>query len=143
MAERLNRELVAEKAIIHDAETLRLPTAVDRNFELPGALFAGTAAGYLGFLALMVAAFGNPGLILPMAIFVVFIAMFFAVPAMWMRMKPDNRQRLTSWSRFRQQGIMTAYGRCSAGAATVQVLILPGLILLWGLAVVTIAAAVR
>ena len=143
MAERQTRQLVAEKAIIHEAPALRLPTTVDRNFELPGALFVGTAAGYLGFLGLMVAAFGNPGLILPMAIFVVFIAMFFGVPAIWMRMKPENPQRLTSWSRFRQRGIMTAYGHCSAGAATIQVLILPTLILAWGLAVVTIAAAVR
>ena len=78
-----------------------------------------------------------------MAVFVVFIAMAFGVPAMWMRMKPDHPQRLTPWGRFRQQGIMTAYGRSTAGAATVQVLILPALILLWGLAVVTIAAVVR
>jgi hypothetical protein len=143
MAERLNRQLVADKAIIREAPTLRLPTTVDRNFELPAGLFVGTAAGYLGFLALMTAAFGNPHLILPMAIFVIFIAMFFGVPAMWMRMKPNHPQRLTSWARFQRDGIMTAYGRCSAGAATTQVLILPTLILAWGVAVVTIAAIVR
>ena len=95
------------------------------------------------FLALMTVAFGNPGLILPMAIFVVFIAMAFGVSAMWMRMKPDHPQRLTGWSRFRRHGIMTAFGHASAGAATVQVLILPGLVFVWGLAVVTIAAVVR
>ena len=68
--------------------------------------------------------------------------MFFATPAMWMRMKPEHPQRLTSWSRFRRQGIMTAYGHSTAGAATIQVLILPALIFLWGIAVVTIAAVV-
>jgi hypothetical protein len=143
MAERLNRQLVAEKAIIHETPALRLPHSVDRSFELPAALYIGTAAGYLGFLALMVVGFGNPHLIIPMAIFVVFIAMYFGVPAMWMRMKPEHPQRLTSWSRFRQQGVMTAFGPSTANAATIQVLILPVLILLWGIAVVTIAAVVR
>jgi len=143
MAERLNRQLVAEKAIIHEAPALRLPHAVDRTFELPAALYVGTAAGYLGFLALMVVGFGNPRLIIPMAIFVVFIAMYFGVPAMWMRMKPEHPQRLTSWSRFRQHGVMTAFGHSTANAATIQVLILPVLIFLWGIAVITIAAVVR
>jgi hypothetical protein len=143
MAERITRQLVADKAIIHEAEALRLPTTVDRNFELPAGLFVATAGCYFAFLAVMAVGFGNPHLILPMAIFVVFIAMYFAVPAMWMRMQPEHRQRLTSWAVFRRDGIMTAYGPSTAGAATIQVLILPVLILLWGIAVVTIAAAVR
>ena len=143
MAERLNRQLVAEKAIVHETPVLRAPHSVDRNFELPTALYAGTAASYLGFIGLMVVGFGNPRLIIPIGIIVVFIAMFFGVNAMWMRMKPEHPQRLTPWGRFRRQGIMTAFGHSTAAAATVQVLILPVLILLWGLAVVTIAALVR
>jgi hypothetical protein len=143
MAERLTRQLVAEKAIVHEAPVLRAPTKVDRTFELPAGLFVGTAACYFAFLGLMIAGFGNPALILPMAIFMVFIAMFFGVPAMWMRMKPDHAQKLTSWTRFQRDGVMTAYGRSTAGAAMVQVMILPVLIVLWGLAVVTIAAVVR
>jgi hypothetical protein len=143
MAERQTRQLIADQAIVHDPAELRLPTSVDRNFELPAVLYAGTAAGYLGFVALTAFAFGNPKLIIPFGIIAVFIVMFFGVNAMWMRMKPQHPQRLTQWSRFRQQGIMTAYGRSTAGAATVQVLILPALVLLWGLAVVTIAAVVR
>ncbi len=143
MVERLTRELIAEQAIIHEAPVVRRPTKVDRNFELPAGLYAATAGAYFAFLGVMAIGFGNPGLILPMAIFVVFIAMFFAVPAMWMRMKPDHAQRLTPWARFRRHGVMTAFGHSTAGAATVQVLILPILILVWGLAVVTIAALVR
>jgi hypothetical protein len=143
MAERRTRQLIAEQAIIHESPALRLPTTVDRTFELPAGLFAATAGCYFAFLAVMAVGFGNPHLILPMAIFVVFIAMYFAVPALWMRMKPNHPQRLTPWIRFRQQGIMTAYGHSTAGAATVQVLILPALIFLWGVAVVTIAALVR
>ena len=143
MAERRTRERVAEQAIIHQAPVLRVPTTADRNFELPAGLYVATAGGYLGFLGLMALAFGNPALVVPMGIIVTFIAMFFGVPAMWMRMKPEHPQRLTSWSRFRQQGIMTAYGHSTAGAATIQVVILPVLILLWGFAVIAIAAMVR
>ena len=143
MAERITRQLVAEKAIIHEAEALRIPTTVDRNFELPAGLYAATAGAYFAFLGVMAFGFGNPSLILPMAIFIVFIAMFFGVAAMWMRMKPEHAQRLTPWSRFRQHGMITANGHCTAGAATAQVLILPALILAWGIAVVTIATIVR
>jgi hypothetical protein len=143
MAERLTRQLVAEKAIVLDEPELRLPTSVDRTFELPAGLYLATAGSYFGFLGVMALGFGNPGLIIPMAIFIVFVAMFFAVPAMWMKMEPLNPQQLTSWSRFQQRGVMTPYGRSTASAATVQVLILPGLILLWGLAAVIIAAVVR
>lgn len=142
MAERLTREQIAEHAIVHQAPALRAPTTVDRNFELPAALYVGTAGCYLAFLGVMAVGFGNPGLILPMAIFVTFIVMAFAVPAMWMRMKPDHAQKLTSWDRFRRHGVMTAFGRSTASGATVQVLILPVLILLWGFVVVTIAAVV-
>ena len=143
MVERLTREQIAEHAIVHDNAALRAPHAVDRTFELPTALYAGTAGCYLAFLGVMAAGFGNPALILPMAIFVTFIVMAFAVPAMWMRMKPDHPQALTSWSRFSREGIMTAFGRSTAFAATVQVLILPVLILAWGFVAVTIAALVR
>ena len=143
MAERQTRQLIADKAIVHDTPTQLASAMVDRTFELPSALYAGTAAGYLGFIALMVLGFGNPKLMIPIGIIVVFMGMFFGVNAMWMRMKPEHPQRLTSWSRFRRQGIMTAFGHSTAGAAAIQVLILPALIFLWGIAVVTIAALVR
>ena len=143
MAEKLSREFVTERAIIHEAPQVHATTTVDRSFELPTALFVGTGACYLAFLATMAVGFTTPHLILPLAIIVVFFGMAYAVPAMWMRMKPDHAKALTSWNRFSREGIMTAFGRSTAGAATVQVLILPVLILVWGLAVVTIAALVR
>ena len=143
MAERLTREHIAEKAIVTESAALRLPHTVDRNFELPTGLYVTMAALFFAAAGVMAFGFAAPAMIVPTGIIAVFIAMFFAVPAMWVRMKPDNPQRATSWSRFRQQGVMTAYGQSTAGAATIQVLILPVLILLWGIAVVTIAAVVR
>lgn len=142
MAERLTRESIAERAIIHEATALRAPHAVDRNFELPAGMLVAMVALFFGAVGVLALGFTSPMLILPMAIIMIFMAMAFAVPALWMRMTPENPQRLTPWSRFRQQGIMTGSGHSTAGAATVQVLILPVLILVWGLAVVTIAAVV-
>ncbi len=142
MAERITRELIAEQAIIHEAPMLRLPTTVDRNFELPGRLYVATAGAYFAFLAVTAVGFRSPEMIIPAAICVVFITMLFGTAAMWMRMQPEHRQHLTAWDRFWRQGIMTAYGRTKASDATIQVLILPVLILLWGIAVVTIAAVV-
>ncbi len=141
MAEKLNRQQIAEKAIIHaQAPMLHAPHLVDRNFGLPTALYVLTACGYLGFLGVMALAVGNPGLAIPMAIFVTFIVMAFGVCAQWVRMKPDNPTRALGWDRFQHEGIMTATGRLSASQATVQVLILPALILCWGIIGVTIIA---
>ena len=146
MAEKLSRETVAARAKIHDALPVieaRPHTEVDRTFELPTALFVATAAFYLSFIGVMAASFGNPGLLMPMAIILIFLGMFFAVPAAWARMKPEaNRSRPLRLHRFLEGGVQTQTGRLGAGEASVQVLILPALILVWGLVTVTIAALV-
>jgi|SRR5690606_7570123 len=147
MAERITRQLVAEKAIVVEEAALRMPTPtivheVDRNFELPTRLYAVMAALFFAAAGVMTFGFSAPGMVVPTGIIAVFIAMFFAVPALWARMKPENPQRATSWARFRQYGIMTPYGRTTAGAATMQVLILPALIFAWALAFVTAAAVI-
>ena len=138
----ITRQLVAEKAIVHETLALRQPTTVDRSFELPTGLYVAMAALFFAAAGVMAIGFAAPGMVVPTGIIAVFIAMFFATPAMWMRMKPEHPQRLQLVSRFRRQWIMTAYGHSTAGAATIQVLILPALIFLWGIAVVTIAAVV-
>jgi hypothetical protein len=143
MAEKLNRQQVAEKAILHADAPAREPTRVDRNFQLPTALYAWTVGLYLTYLAIMAAGFAHPELILPMAAFAISIIAGFGIPAIWVRMKPDNPQRPLSWSRFMCEGIETLSGKLDGKSATVQVLILPVLIFLWGIATVTIAAVVR
>ncbi len=114
----------------------------DRSFELPTGLYATTVACYLGFLGLTLAAFAAPGLAIPMAIFAFFIFAGFGVPAIWTRLKPDGVSRPMTWGRFGKEGVMTHTGRLAARDATIQMLILPVLIVLWGMAVVTIAAFV-
>jgi hypothetical protein len=115
---------------------------IDRTFELPTGLYAATVGAYLAFLGIMAAGFQSRDMILPMAIFTIYIVMAFGVPMLWARMNPANPSRALSWSRFEQEGIETWAGHISAKDAKLQVLILPVLVLLWGVAVVTIAAFV-
>jgi len=114
---------------------------VDRNFELPTGLFAATVGLYLGFLAIMFGAFGNPVLVIPMAIFALFIVAGFGVPAVWTRLRDNTSLPLTS-DRFRIDGIMTHTGPCTSRDASLQMLILPVLIVGWGAAIAIIAAIV-
>ena len=140
MSKHFTRELVAEQAIILDSP--QVTHEVDRSFELPKGLYVATVAFYLGFLAVMAAGLSTPGLIIPMAIFTLFIVAGFGLPALWTRITPDHKGRNMSWARLASQGIATHTGRVSARDAAVQVLILPALVFCWGVTTVIIAALV-
>lgn len=120
---------------------VRTPHVVDRSFGLPSALYGGTVACYLGFLVVMGTAFANPVLAIPMAIFALFIVAGFGIPAIWTRLAGNTSQPQTL-GEFEARGIMTHTGRLAANDATIQVLILPVLLVVWGLAVAVIAALV-
>ena len=143
MAEQLSRAALAAHATIHAAPpAVPAQPPVDRTFELPAGLYGATVALYLGFVATMAFGFGTPALVIPMAVIVFTIAAGFGIPMIWTRLSPDSGQRPKSAGRFSYEGIVTAYGRSAARDASVQVLILPVLIFLWGIAVVIIAAVV-
>jgi hypothetical protein len=127
-------------ARIVEAPLAKAP-ACDRSFGLPGALFGWTVACYLGFVALTAMAFSSPMLAIPMVIFALFIVAGFGVPAIWMRMKGNDGRPMTI-GQFGIDGIMTNTGWLAPRDATVQVLLLPVLVLCWGLTAVTIAALV-
>ena len=139
MTEFVTREALENVAVVTRAPHVR--SEIDRSFELPTGLYVATAGFYLGFIAIMAGSFMNPGLVLPMVIFALFIVAAFGTPMLWARMTPETRQRALSYATFRNRGIQTATGRLDGGAAAVQVLILPVLIFLWGVAVAVIAAA--
>lgn len=134
-------ETFADVGIIR--KTAPFETKIQRSFDLPVALHAATVGLYLAFLGVMAFAFQDRGLIIPMAIFVIYIVMAFGVPALWVRMKPDHASKPLSWTDFSRFGINTYTGNMSAKDATGQVLILPVLILGWGVAIAVIAALVR
>lgn len=113
---------------------------VHRSFDLPTGLFGATVALYFAFLGVMAATFADKGLAIPMAIFSITIVMAFGTPAMWVRMQPDHAARPLTWSRFMSDGVETLTGRLDGKGAAAQVLMLPVLILGWGLIVATIVA---
>jgi hypothetical protein len=130
-----------------DARVVEAPAAVrhqvesDRNFGLPTALFGASIACYLGFLLIVGSAFANPVLAIPMAVIVLLMAAGFGVPAIWTRLA-GNTSAAQTLGEFEARGIMTNTGRLAPRDATIQVLILPVLLVVWGLAVAVIAAMV-
>lgn len=69
------------------------------------------------------------------------IAAFFAVPALFPGQVPEeSRTKALSLFDFGERGIATATGRATAREATILVLLLPFLILCFGIAVAMIAA---
>ena len=141
MSRHQTREAIGRTAILRASPPLP-PLAGDRTFELPDVLYAITGGLYLGFVGVMAVGLAAPGLIVPLAICAVFIAMFFAVPAQWVRMRGDRQAASLDWQRFRRSGIATLTGHLSGGEAAVQMLVLPVLIFTWALVCVTIAALV-
>ncbi|MEL7199212.1 MAG: hypothetical protein AAGL10_12935 [Pseudomonadota bacterium] len=113
----------------------------DRTFELPKALYFATVGLYLTFCISLWIGLSSPGLLIPMVIFGFFIAAGFGVPAIWSRLKGNPGAPL-SMGEYAHKGIMTHTGRLTARDATIQMLILPVLVVLWGLAVLTIVAMV-
>lgn len=115
---------------------------IDRSFGLPSRLYGVTIGAYLAFLGIMAAGFQSRTMILPMVIFVAYIVMAFGLCAVWTRMKPDHGSVSMTWSGFASSGIDTGGGHISGKDAALQVVILPVLILFWGITVVAIAAFV-
>jgi hypothetical protein len=115
---------------------------VDRSFGLPTGLYVATIGAYFAFLAVMGIGLAQRELIIPMGICFAYVAMFFGVPAKWVRMNPANDARPQSWLDYQLHGVETWSGRIKAKDATAQVLILPILILFWGVATVIIATQV-
>jgi uncharacterized membrane protein YhaH (DUF805 family) len=114
-----------------------------RHFDLPIALHAVTVGLYFVFLGVMALAFQSQSMILPMAIFIIYIVMAFGVPALWARMKPVHDDHAMNWPAFEREGVVCATGRLTSGEAMGQVLILPVLIVGWAVVVAIIAAAAR
>jgi hypothetical protein len=127
------------------ADRIELPNIrqdVDRTFELPTGLYVATVGLYFAFLAMMAIGFQTREMIVPMGVFIAYIVMAFGVPSVWARMRPENDSKAIDWFRFREQGIVTMTGPTSAKDATAQVLILPVLILFWGIGTAMIAGIV-
>ena len=137
MAEHISQQELARIATITDSP---VTTKVDRSFGLPTGLYVATVAAYLAFLTLMATILLNPGLVIPLAICAISVVAGFGIPTIWARMKPDSDSRPLTFGQFRHRGIDTLSGHLTAAEASIQVLILPVLILAWGIACAVIIA---
>jgi hypothetical protein len=114
----------------------------DRDFNLPVALHVAYFGLFLAYLGVMWVGFASPGLAIPMVICLIFTGAFYVVPMKWATMDPPNPHKAMTFQTLLDSGVDTINGRCSGGAAIAQVLVLPVLVLAWGIAVVIIAALV-
>ena len=137
MAEHISQQDLARIATITDAP---VAMKVDRSFGLPTGLYIATVGAYLAFLTLMASMLLNPGLVIPLAICALSVVAGFGVPTIWASMKPESDSRPLTFGQFKHRGINTLSGHLTAAEASIQVLILPVLILAWGIACAVIIA---
>jgi hypothetical protein len=115
----------------------------DQSFEFPGGIYLVMASMFAGFVAVLSFAFRDGHMAVVYGVVFAFIAAYFAVPALFPAMAPNEANtKALSWSEFGDRGIATATGRASARDATILVLLLPFLILCFGIAVAAIALLV-
>lgn len=131
-------ELVASDQIAH-APSER--SCSDQTFGLPTGIYLAMAIMFAGFIAVLSIAF-NSQMAVAYGVILAFLGMFFAVPSLFPGMAGQYRKRALRWQEFVEGGIDTATGWTSAGSATVLVLLLPFLILCFGIAIAVIAALV-
>lgn len=118
-----------------------LTNRADHVFDLHPALHVATFASFFAYLGIMWLAFATDELIIPFVIFAVFLAAAFAVPAWWARVAPPPGA-VKTWDDFLRDGIETHTGPLGASGAMIQVLIMPAMLICWGLAVAIIRALV-
>ena len=144
MSRQLTHEEIRAVVDVVDAPHLipNEPNEVDRTFGLPVGLHTAFFGLFFAYLGIMGLGFAHPEMILPMAIFVIFTAGFYVVPMAWAVMNPAKSSKAMSMSQLMARGIETHTGLALGKDAVAQVLVLPVLILGWGIAVVSIAALV-
>ena len=141
MESRQTREQLLVRGEIVSAPVGRACT--DQTFELPLGIYVAMAALFAGFVGVLGSSFRSGHLAVAYGVICVFIAAFFAVPAIFSGVggRFFGSQAMT-WMDFRERGISTATGHSSAREATILVLLLPFLILCFAIAVVSIAGLV-
>lgn len=112
----------------------------DQTFELPSGIYRAMVIMFVGFIAVLGFAFRGGHMAVIYGVIFAFMAAFFAIPAIFPSMASEGASaKSLSWFDFRRRGILTATGKSSAGEATILVLLLPFLVLCFGIAVALIA----
>ena len=137
-----HKQLLADANIVAPPMLAEPRACTDRSFEVPTPILVGVFGLFMAYLGVMSIGFMAPGLVVPMAVNVIFVAAFAFVPAKWALMKPRKADRAMTWEELRAKGLDTLTGRSDARETATLILLLPACILFWGIAVVTIAALV-
>ena len=141
----MSRRQTREQLLVRD-EIVAAPAkraCEDQTFELPAGIYVAMASMFAGFVAVLSLAFRGGHMAVVYGVIFAFIAAFFAVPAIFPAMAADRTSaKSLSWFEFGHRGIATATGRASAREATVLALLLPFVILCFGIAVAAIALLV-
>ena len=141
----MSRRQTREQLLVRD-EIVAAPekrACHDQTFEIPTAIYVAMVSMFAGFIAVLSFAFRGGHMAVVYGVVFAFIAAFFAVPALFPGQAPEqSRAKALSLFDFGHRGIATATGRASAGEATALILVLPFLILCFGIAIATIASLV-
>lgn len=114
----------------------------DQTFELPGAIYVTMAAMFVGFILVLSSVLRGGHMGIAYGVISAFIAAFFAVPTLFPRIAPSSSAKALSLFEFGHRGLATATGRVSARDATILVLLLPFLILCFGIAIALMAVLI-
>jgi|KBSMisStaDraftv2_1062788.scaffolds.fasta_scaffold320259_2 predicted exporter len=142
----MSRRQTREQLLVRD-EIVAAPAkraCEDQTFELPTAIYIAMATMLAGFIAVLSLSFRGGHMAVVYGVIFAFIVAFFAVPALFPgQASEESRTKALSLFDFGHRGIATATGRASAREATILVLLLPFLILCFGISVATIASLTR
>lgn len=138
MSRRQTREQLLVRDEVVDAPAFR--ACGDQSFELPTAIYVAMITMFVGFIAVLSLAFRGGHMAVVYGVIFAFIAAFFAVPALFPGQAPEGGAKALSLFDFSHRGIATPTGLASAREATILVLLLPFLILCFGIAVAAIAS---
>jgi hypothetical protein len=130
------------EALLANGEVVAAPAeraCTDQSFELPGRIYVAMALMFAGFVTVLSLALRGGHMAVSYGVILAFIAAFFAVPSAFPGLAGNGGRKALSWFDFRDRGIATATGHASAREATILVLLLPCLILCFGIAVAIIA----
>ncbi|MFN2259180.1 MAG: hypothetical protein ABR601_05005 [Parasphingopyxis sp.] len=108
------------------------PNRAPRAWDLHPAVHLMVAAAFFAFVGILGAATMDQGLVVPFAIFIAFLASFFAVPWIFARVAQQGEQApFQSWQEFLREGIDTASGHLDGREILIQVLTFPALLVMW------------
>ena len=134
------QQLLAQGEIV--ARAVRSVPAAIRASNFPAGIYIAMATMFTGFVAVLGLAFRGGHMAVVVRRHIRFHRCLLCGAGNVSAVAAREKHRALSWSEFGDRGIMTATGHSSAREATILVLLLPFLILCFGIAVVAIASLV-